>query len=112
MTGKKRASLVRRTSERKPERKLVYQEDSIKTEQLQIEQKAFIFALKENPRGRFLRITEDVRGRRDSIIVPAPGLEDFRKIVDEMAKASEDTPTRSAPPAEEPLASREDVKVS
>ena len=40
----------------------------------------FVFALKENPRGRFLRITEDVSGRRDTIIIPAPGLEDFTLV--------------------------------
>ena len=53
-----------------------------------------MFALKENPRGRFLRITEDVGGRRDTIIIPAPGLEEFKKLVDEMAKASDETPPK------------------
>src|SRR5712671_6394719 len=67
-------------------------EDTIKTDRVQIERKTFVFALKENPRGRFLRITEDVSGRRDTIIIPAPGLEDFRKILDDMVKASEDSP--------------------
>ena len=57
-------------------------EDTIKTDKIQIERKTFVFALKENPRGRFLRITEDVGGRRDTIIIPAPGLEDFRKVLD------------------------------
>ena len=55
---------------------------------IQIERKTFVFALKENPRGRFLRITEDVGGRRDTIIIPAPGLEDFRKTLDDMVRAS------------------------
>ena len=39
-------------------------EDTIKSDSLQIERKTFVFTLKENPRGRFLRITEDVGGRR------------------------------------------------
>jgi hypothetical protein len=73
-------------------------EESLKTERLQIERKAFIFALKENPRGRFLRITEDVGGRRDSIIVPATGLEEFRRIIDEMARISSETPAKSQQP--------------
>jgi hypothetical protein len=51
--------------------------------------------LKENPRGRFLRITEDVNGRRDNVIIPSTGLEDFRRIVDEMTKASADIPVKS-----------------
>ena len=55
---------------------------------IQIERKTFIFTLKENPRGRFLRITEDVGGRRDTIIIPAPGLEEFKKLLDEMVKAA------------------------
>src|SRR3989442_14737930 len=65
-------------------------EETLKSDKVQIERKTFLFALKENPRGRFLRITEDVSGRRDTIIIPAPGLEDFKKILDTMVKASEE----------------------
>jgi len=67
-------------------------EETLKSEKIQVERKTFIFTLKENPRGRFLRITEDVGGRRDNIIVPAPGLEDFKKVIDEMVKAAADLP--------------------
>ena len=70
-------------------------EETLKTEKIQIERKTFVFALKENPRGRFLRITEDVGGRRDTIIVPAPGLEDFKKILEEMVKLSAETPVKT-----------------
>jgi hypothetical protein len=73
-------------------------EESLKTDRLQIERKAFVFALKENPRGRFLRITEDVGGRRDSIIVPATGLDEFKRVIDEMAKVSSSTPPRAQQP--------------
>src|ERR1700716_3137020 len=67
-------------------------EDTLKSDKVQIERKTFVFTLKENVRGRFLRITEDVGGRRDTIIIPAPGLEDFKKILDEMVKvAAENT---------------------
>ena len=69
-------------------------EDTLKSEKVQIERKTFVFALKENPRGRFLRITEDVGGRRDTIIIPAPGLEDFKKLLDEMVKASTEIPPK------------------
>jgi len=69
-------------------------EETLKSDKVQIERKTFIFALKENPRGRFLRITEDVGGRRDTIIIPAPGLEDFRRILDEMVKAAGESPTK------------------
>ena len=67
-------------------------EETLRTEKIQIERKTFVFMLKENPRGRFLRITEDVGGRRDTIIIPAPGLEDFAKALAEMVKASGDAP--------------------
>jgi len=67
-------------------------EDTLKTEKLQIERKNFLFTLKENPRGRFLRITEDVGGRRDTIIIPAPGLEDFKRLLEEMVRAAAEIP--------------------
>ncbi len=67
-------------------------EDTLKTDKIQIERKTFIFTLKENPRGRFLRITEDVNGRRDSVIIPSTGLEEFKRILDDMVKASIEIP--------------------
>ena len=69
-------------------------EDTLRTGSVQIERKTFVFTLKENPRGRFLRITEDVGGRRDAIIIPAPGLEDFKKLLDEMVRASTEVPAK------------------
>lgn len=76
-------------------------EDTLKSEKIQIERKTFIFTLKENPRGRFLRITEDVNGRRDNVIVPAPGLAEFRRVLDEMVKAAEEMPPKAPMPEEE-----------
>jgi len=69
-------------------------EDTLKSERVQIERKTFVFTLKENPRGRFLRITEDVGGRRDTIIVPSTGFEDFQKLLDEMVKAANEMPEK------------------
>ncbi len=71
-------------------------EDTLKADKVQIERKTFVFTLKENARGRFLRITEDVGGRRDTIIIPAPGLEDFRKLLDDMARAAGEIPQKQA----------------
>ena len=59
----------------------------LKSENISVERKNFIFDLRENPRGRFLRITEDANGRRDSIVIPAPGLEDFRRVLDGIISA-------------------------
>jgi len=41
-----------------------------------------------------LRITEDVAGRRDTIIIPSTGLEEFKKLLDEMVKASAEIPPK------------------
>jgi len=76
--------------------KLPTNEETIKTEKIQIERKSFVFALKENPRGRFLRITEDVGGRRDTVIIPSTGLEEFKKVLDEMVRASNETPEKNS----------------
>ena len=70
-------------------------EETIKSDKIQIERKTFVFTLKENPRGRFLRITEDVNGRRDTIIIPATGLEDFKRLFDEMLRVSGETPAKN-----------------
>ena len=69
-------------------------EDTLKTDKIQVERKTFVFTLKENPRGRFLRITEDVNGRRDTIIIPATGLVDFKRVVEDMTKTSDATPAK------------------
>ena len=75
------------------------QEDTLKTGEIQIERKFFVLTLKENPRGRFLRISEEVGGKRNSIIIPAPGLKDFQNLINEMVKASDDIPAKSVPAA-------------
>jgi hypothetical protein len=52
-------------------------EDPLASEKIQIDRKIFFLDLKENQRGRFLKITEDVSGRRDTIMLPASGFRDF-----------------------------------
>jgi len=37
--------------------------------------------LRENDRGKFLRITEEAHGRRNSIIVPSTGVDDFTAAI-------------------------------
>ena len=70
-------------------------EETLKTDKVQIERKTFVFTLKENPRGRFLRITEDVNGRRDTIIIPATGLDEFKRLLEDMVKASNESPMKT-----------------
>jgi hypothetical protein len=73
------------------------QEDTLESHELQIERKHFLVMLKENSRGRFLRIVEE-GGRRNSIVIPAPGLRDFQKLLAEMVKADGETPAKNQPP--------------
>ena len=49
-------------------------EDTLKTGHVDVERKTFVFHLKENSRGRLLRITEEGNGKRASVIIPATGL--------------------------------------
>ena len=42
-----------------------------------IESKRFQVQLRENERGQFVRITEEAHGRRNPIIVPTTGVDDF-----------------------------------
>jgi hypothetical protein len=67
-------------------------EDTLKAGQLQIERKTFYFTLKENPRGRFLRISEEAAGHRNSIMIPSTGLDEFRKMLEDMVNASNQKP--------------------
>ena len=51
--------------------------EPIATEKVTIDRKVFFLDLKENQRGRFLKITEDVGGRRDTVMIPAGVFQDF-----------------------------------
>jgi hypothetical protein len=51
--------------------------EPIATEKVTIDRKVFFLDLKENQRGRFMKITEDVGGRRDTIMLPAAAFRDF-----------------------------------
>ena len=63
-------------------------EDLLKSAHVQVERKTFNFSLKENIRGRLLRITEDSGNRRNTIIIPSTGLKDFQNMLEEMIKAA------------------------
>jgi hypothetical protein len=71
------------------------QEDTLKSEQIQVERKTFNLTLKENRQGRFLRISEENGTKRNAIILPAPGLAEFKEVVDAMLKASAEIPVKS-----------------
>ena len=54
-----------------------YPHAPIASEKIVSDRKVFFIDLKENNRGRFLKITEDVGGRRDTIMLPIPALSEF-----------------------------------
>jgi hypothetical protein len=58
----------------------------IEAKELQIERKRFHVEFRENDRGKFLRITEEAHGRRNTIIVPGTGVNDFTAAIGEVLK--------------------------
>jgi len=56
----------------------------IEARELQIERKYFYVELRENDRGKFLRIIEEAHGRRNSIIVPSTGVDEFTAAISEV----------------------------
>lgn len=52
-------------------------DEPLHTEKIITDRKIYFIDLKENARGKFVKITEDVRGRRDTILLPCEALEEF-----------------------------------
>ena len=79
----------------------------IATKELQIERKHFYVEFRENDRGQFLRITEEAHGRRNTIIVPSTGLDDFLDTLEDVLSAvdSANEATEGTPASAEPSAS-------
>ena len=53
----------------------------IASKEMQVERKHLLIEFRENDRGRFLRIVETVAGRRNAVIVPSTGLDQFANAV-------------------------------
>jgi len=73
-------------------------EDTLMSREIPVERKVFHLTLKANPRGRFLRISEEVGTKRNAIIIPATGLAGFKKVMDEMVDADGQIPGKKEPP--------------
>jgi len=54
---------------------------TIATEKIEVDYKIFFLDLQENHRGRFLRITEDAGGRRETVIVSMEDAQEFSETV-------------------------------
>jgi hypothetical protein len=71
------------------------------TEKLVTDRKIFFLDLKENDRGRVIKITEDVRGRRDTIMLPVEMLRDFIDALHRIEDADESNGSPRAQAAED-----------
>jgi len=60
----------------------------LESRELQVERKHIFIEYRENERGRFLRITEEAHGRRNTVIIPSTGLEEFERALDEVLSAA------------------------
>lgn len=60
------------------------QDQSLEVRELQIERKFFTAQLRENDRGKFLRLTEEAQGRRNTVIIPASGFKDFADLISDI----------------------------
>lgn len=59
------------------------------SEKIIAERKVFFLDLKENARGQVLKITEDVSGNRDTIMVPTDILDEFISALQNIKEAAE-----------------------
>jgi hypothetical protein len=59
----------------------------LESRELQVERKHFFIEFRENERGRFLRITEEAHGRRNTVIIPSTGLSEFERLFNEVLSA-------------------------
>jgi len=62
----------------------------LESRELQVERKHFFIEFRENERGRFLRITEEAHGRRNAVIIPSTGLDDFERALNEVLSVGAD----------------------
>ena len=63
--------------------------DLLHTEKILADRKTFYMDLKENARGKVVKITEDVSGNRDTIMVPAEILGDFIAALSDIKDTAE-----------------------
>ncbi len=62
--------------------------DLLHTEKIIADRKTFYIDLKKNARGKVVKITEDVGGNRDTIMVPADILADFIAALTDIQETS------------------------
>ena len=68
---------------------LMRNNDLLHTEKIISDRKTFYLDLKENARGKVVKITEEVSGNRDTIMVPAEILKDFIAALNDIQATAE-----------------------
>ena len=56
-------------------------ENILASQEMQVEHKHLMLEVRENDRGRFLRITETAHGRRNAVIIPSTGIVEFTSAI-------------------------------
>jgi hypothetical protein len=62
---------------------------------IQVERKTIVVTLRENHRGRILRMQEENEMKRNCVIIPVTGLAEFKRLIDEMVKVNGEIPIKS-----------------
>ncbi len=65
---------------------------ALHSEKIMTDRKIFFLDLKENERGRVIKITEDVRGRRDTIMLPVEAADEFLDALQRILEMERDLP--------------------
>lgn len=65
-------------------------DDLLHTEKILADRKTFYLDLKENARGKVVKITEEVSGNRDTIMVPSEILGDFIDALTDIRATAEE----------------------
>jgi len=65
-------------------------DDLLHTEKILADRKTFYLDLKKNTRGKVVKITEEVSGNRDTIMVPTEVLGDFIDALTDIQTTSEE----------------------
>ena len=73
----------------KPQSEKAMNQEDLHTEKIIADRKIFFLDLKENARGRVVKITEDVNGNRDTIMVPAEILGDFIEALTDIKETAD-----------------------
>ena len=69
--------------------------DLLHTEKIIADRKTFYLDLKKNARGKVVKITEDVGGNRDTIMVPTDILADFIAALTDIQETSDNDSANS-----------------